>query len=207
MTRRHILHQALCVPLATCLRAGSQLPAEPQIVSEPNCLSQESAAGFRPLHQTPNVILLCGLSALARAHALHLRAQALRGKWIVFEASPLCTQHQAQTLRDVFGIVLDEPVTLSADHLYVRYNWPHTALTRAFSAVIPVTCSPAEAIAHYGGVPIAMKRRTGSGGIVFLGSMLGPNLCAEEREARELAAAIFSGTTSAGTSTAASANT
>lgn len=189
-----------------CAEATSA-PAACQIISEPNCLSQESADGFRPLHLTSNVILLCGASALGRSRALYLREQALRGRWVVFESSPLCTRKQFRTLHDVFGIALKEPIAASEDHLYVRYQWPHAALTRTFSAVIPVTCSPTEAIAHYAGSSIAMKRRIGRGGIVFLGSMLGPNLRAEEPEARALAAAIFSGTTSDGTSTAASTNT
>lgn len=190
------------IPFAMCAEARSA-PAARQIISEPNCLSQESAEGFRPLHRTSNVILLCGASTLGKSRALHLRKQALRGNWIVFESSPLCTRKQARTLHDVFGIALKEPFAASADHLFVHYRWPHAALTRTFSAVIPVSCSPTDAIAHYAGVPIAMKRRIGRGGIVFLGSMLGPNLRAEEPQARALAAAIFSGTISAGTSTAA----
>jgi hypothetical protein len=206
VTRRHILQQALAVPFAMCAEASSA-PAASQIISEPNCLSQESAAGFRSLHRASITILLCGMSTLGKSGALQLREQALRGKWIVFESSPLCTRKQARTLQDVFGIALNEPVAASSDDLFARYIWPHSALTRSFSAVIPVACSPTEAIAHYGGVPIAMKRRIGRGGIVFLGSMLGPNLRAEEPEATKLAAAIFSGTTFAGTSTAASTNT
>jgi hypothetical protein len=193
------------VPFAMSAEVSSA-PAVPQIISEPNCLSEESAAGFRSLDPTSNVILLCGASTLGEARALRLREQALKGKWIVLESSPLYLPKQARALHEMFGILLSEPITPSSDRLYVRYQWPHTALTRCFSAVIPVTCSPTEAIAHYAGVPIAVKRRIGRGGIVFLGSMLGPNLRAEEREARELAAAIFSGTTSAGTSTAASTN-
>jgi hypothetical protein len=37
-----------------------------------------------------------------------------------------------------------------------------------------------------------MKRRIGRGGIVFLGSMLGPNLHAEEPEAHRIATALLS---------------
>ncbi|HEX3681365.1 MAG TPA: hypothetical protein VHU83_02405 [Bryobacteraceae bacterium] len=205
MTRRHILQQAFVFPLALSAEASSA-PSALQIISEPNCLSQESAAGFRLLHRPSNVILLCGMSALGKSRALQLREQALRGKWIVFESSPRCTRTQARVLQHVFGIALSEPVVPSPDHLFARYIWPHAALTRSFSAVIPVSCSSTEAIAHYGGVSIAMQRRIGRGGLVFLGSMLGPNLRAEEPEATKLAAAIFSGTTSAGTSTAASTN-
>ena len=144
---------------------------------------------------------------LTKARAIHLRQQVLGGSWIVLESSPLCTASQRRTLHDVFGILLHEPIAVSSDHLYVRYNWPHVVLTRTFSAVIPISCSEKEVIAHYGRTPVAMKRPIGRGGIVFLGSMLGPNLRAEEREARKLAAAIFSRTTYAYTSTAASTNT
>lgn len=206
MTRRSILQQALVVPFAVRTEARSA-PAGPQIISEPNCLSQESAEGFRSLHPTSNVILLCGVANLAKGRALDLSKQIHRGSWIVWESSPFCSGNQRRILRDVFGIVLREPVIPSSDHLYVRYSWPRPALTRTFSAVIPVACSDQDAIGRYGGVPVAMKRQIGRGGIVFLGSMLGPNLHAEERQANELVGVILSRITSAGTSTKASTNT
>lgn len=204
MTRRALLQQALAVPFAASVDARSTAAPGLQILSEPNCLSQESAAGFgslfasRPAHETRNIIVLCGIR---RPGALHLRERALGGAWIVWESSPV------STTEDAFGIRLHKAIVPSSDQLYVRYRWPHTALLRSFSAVIPVSCPAREVIAHYGAVPIAMKRRVGRGGIVFLGSMLGPNLHAQEPQALQLVTAISSSITSACTSTTTSTNT
>jgi hypothetical protein len=204
-TRRELLQQALSVPLAASLRAAQS----PQIVSEPNCLSEESAAGFRQLRSLPaNLIVLCGVSAINRARALALRERAASGAWIICEAAPYFSGREI--LRDAFQITAGAPVAVHSDCLYVSYTWPHPALTRTFSAAIPIEERPA--LAHYRNLPVAARRRIGRGGIVFLGSMLGPNLRAGDPQAMELAAAMLrgvrsSGTACAGTSTTASANT
>ncbi|HTU43475.1 MAG TPA: hypothetical protein VMF91_00325 [Bryobacteraceae bacterium] len=198
MTRRQVLQQALCVPLTASFYSSSGL----RILAAPDCLSQESAAGFRSvltLRCPRNLIVVCG--AVDYTSALRLRDHALHGGRILWELSPHAPQ--PRLFQDKFGVTLNEPLAASHDRLFIRYCWPHATLTRSFSPVVPVHCPAGEIVAHYGAVPVAIKRRIGRGGIVFLGSMLGPNLRAEEREARALAAAIFSGTTSAGTSTAA----
>lgn len=185
-TRREVLRGALVIPFA----AAAVPSSAPRIIAGPDCLSQESAAGFRSVlpSSAANLIVLCGTSCVDRFHL-----EALKGAWIICDASPFTTTRAA--------------ISGSASELYVRYRWPHIALTRCFSRVIPVSCPDAEAIAHYRGGPIALKRRMGLGGIIYLGSMLGPNLRAEEPEARQLAKAIFSEIACGDTSTAASANT
>lgn len=185
-TRREVLRDALAIPLAA---SGLSVPAGPRILAAPDCLSQESAEGFRPVLaglRARNVIVLCGMSCVDL-----FRLEAFRGAWIICEPSPFTINGA----RD------------SESELYVRYRWPHIALTRCFSRAMPVSCQEAEAIAHYRGVPVAMKRRIGCGGMIWLGSMLGPNLRAEEPQARALAAAIFSEIACGGTSKAASTNT
>ena len=200
LTRRNFFEQALAVPLAAGLNANPGRPSPGfDIVSEPNCLSKESAAGFRSLtadgySHTRNITLLCATSTISMLEAVRLRDRAASGRWIVWEISPLPRNPQNFTMqcrivRDLFGIVLCEPIHLSPDPLrnvglYARYRWPHAALIRTFSAVVPIACSDAAVIAHYGSTPVAMKRRIGRGGIVFLGSMLGPNIRAEELEAQ-----------------------
>jgi hypothetical protein len=64
-------------------------------------------------------------------------------------------------------------------------------LTRTFLALVPVISEANETIAYYGRIPVAAKRRIGQGGIVVLGSMLGPNVRAAEREAAEITTEIF----------------
>jgi hypothetical protein len=203
-TRRKFLEQALFVPLATGLDTKPADIAGLEIISEPNCLSEESAAGFRsliaakrgckPRSDIKNVILFCGTSKIDTPHAIGLRERATCGAWIIWECSPVCCNlqnfaKQRRILRDLFGIVLREPIPMSPDQLrkrgmYIRYRWPCEALIRTFSVVIPVACSDGEMIAHYGRMPIAIRRRIGRGGMVFLGSMLGPNIRAEELEAQ-----------------------
>jgi len=180
--------------------------AEFEIISEPNCLSQESADGFRTLIApgSSNVILLCGVSAIDASLACRLRERALAGTWVIWESALIACEArefatQARILREVFGVNLMQPVALSPDQLrttgmFIHYRWPSAALTRSFSSVIPVACARAETIAWYGNTPVAMRRRFGSGGLVFLGSMLGPNLRAEEREAHAIVTRMVAAT-------------
>jgi hypothetical protein len=187
-TRRQLLEGALSVSLAPRVIAKrAQVPAL-QIICDSECLSQESAEGFRSLLlETRGITVLCGVSRVSAERAFRLRERAVSGGSIVWEISPFSTAEQRHVLHETFGMMTRDPITLSTDHLYVRYSWPSPALIRAFSAVIPVVCTPNEVIARYCGIPVAMRRRIGRGGLVFLGSMLGPNLRAEEREARDVA--------------------
>lgn len=195
-TRRELLELAISVPLGMRFRATSGRPSF-EIISEPNCLSEESAGGFRLLlanrttHTERNTILLCGITALSKPRALNLRKRALGGSRILWENSPVTTDAQGfaiqkQVLKEVFGIAIENPIPVSSDRLYVAFGWPVSVLTRTFSAVIPVACPSGEEIAQYRGIRVAIKRRLGRGEIVFLGSMLGPNLRAEERETIEV---------------------
>jgi hypothetical protein len=188
-SRRQFLQDALIAPMAV---ASLGTAAGPLIIAGPDCLSQESAEGFRSIlrtHGPANLIAVCG----ARMHP-RLHAAVVNGAWVVWEISPFRNQSSLA-------------ITVSRADLYVRYTWPRMTLTRSFSRMIPMQCADKEVIAYYRDVPVALKRRIGRGGIVFLGSMLGPNLRAEEREAHELATAIFSEIACAGTSTAVSTNT
>jgi hypothetical protein len=198
LTRRNFLDQAVALPLVAGLkRKPAPIPGL-EIISEPNCLSRESADGFRSLTESyehvRDITLLCASRTISMPDALYLRERAAGGGWIILETSTVARYpeefaNQSRILRDVFGIVLQEPLALAPDHMrnigmYVKYLWPRAALIRTFSAVIPVACPHAEAIAHYGNTPVAIRRRMGRGGVVFLGSMLGPNIRAEEFEAR-----------------------
>ena len=203
-TRRELLKQGLFVPIFADLNSKRTEASEIEIITEPNCLSQESGDGFRSLvaaesrrkrqNHTRSIILLCGDSTISPPHALRLRERAARGAWVVWESSPVSCIPQtfadrSEIMRATFGIGLCEPILLSPDRLrdtgmYVQYRWPCPALIRTFSTVLPVTCLKTEIVAHYGRIPVAMKRRVGRGGVVFLGSMLGPNLHAEEFEAQ-----------------------
>ncbi|MBV9761516.1 MAG: hypothetical protein JO340_13215 [Acidobacteriaceae bacterium] len=198
MTRREVLQQALSAPLALHLDPCASL----RILSEPNCLSQESATAFRSLRLPSNLTVLCGVANIGKTQAIALREQLRRGRSVLWELSPHTTGNQRHALRDIFGIVVGEPFTPSPKHLYIEYDWPHPALTRSFSEMLPLRAD-ATPIASYQGMPIAVKR----GGLIVLGSLLGPNIYAEEAQSNQVLSAIFSRITSADTSTTTSTNT
>ena len=166
------MKQSFVAPLAFGVRAKEKTSVE--IISGTDCLSQESAAGFRLLlnsvRPANGMLIVCGPSAPGGA-----ADRANRGEWILHELSP------------------DPVISDASDGLFVRYDWPHTALVRTFLGRTPLPCSEEEVIARYAGVPVAMKRRIGRGGVVVLGSMLGPSLYAQDREAHRLAAAMIQG--------------
>lgn len=167
-TRRQLLQQAIILPVAAGLSNAGQ-PAGLEILSEPDCLSQESARGFS-LIKAPRgrFIVVCGAAALAP----ELLRRARQGEWIIWERAPRLSGSPANA------------------GFYVHYSWPRGEMTRNFLHPVPVRCPDAEIIARYEGMPVAMRRRFGLGGVVVLGSMLGPNLHAEEPEAGRIAAGL-----------------
>src|SRR5438270_12927461 len=98
-TRRKFLEQALVVGVAADLKANRVEVNGLEIISEPNCLSKESADGFRSLvasecarecqSQKRNIVLLCGTSTTDRRQAFQLRERAAQGAWILWESSPV----------------------------------------------------------------------------------------------------------------------
>ncbi len=149
-----------------------------EIITQPNCLSQESAEGYRRLlehHERsfsrPDLIVVAGAGRLARGRLPELRARVLQGAWVIWEAEPSSFQ--------------------SAEAMYVRYSWPVEAMVRSFGKVLPVAFPHGEAIARCLGEPVSFKRYMGKGCFIFLGSMLGPHLRAGDRQAQELAAQMM----------------
>ena len=96
---------------------------------------------------------------------------------------------QIRVLRDVFGLRVQAP--LANGGAYIEYVWPLRRFVRDFSMFTPVECSADEKIAEFAGMAVCARRRIGKGGVIFLGSMLGPGLLAEEREAHELGSAML----------------
>ncbi len=200
-TRREVLLRIGAAPVAGVLARHSSkaVPVQPEIFEEPHCLSQESAKGFRLLlsRNTPlsrNVIILPASRELSRQMALQLRRQVEAGAWLIVEsglafAPSRETAAQIRVLRDVFGI--ETRPALPHPGGYIEYSWPMRRLVRDFSAITPVECSRSERIAESQGVAAGAKRFLGNGGLIFLGSMLGPALLAAEREAHELGSAML----------------
>jgi hypothetical protein len=204
-TRREVLFNIVSAPLGAALVAHPREPvhAQSRIVTEPHCLSEESANGFRFLAArnrsvstglSPKLIILAGARQLSRQTAREMLQYVAGGAWLILE-SGLCFMpreravEQIRVLRDVFGLEVQNPVASRGG--YVKYAWPLQRLVRDFSMFTPVKCSAEERIAEFGGAAVCAKWGVGKGGIIFLGSMLGPALLAEEREAHQVGSAML----------------
>ena len=198
-SRREILKQSLVLPFAKHSpnwRTRTE-PSECDIISDATCLSIESLSGFRSLYaRSSSNIIVAGVQGIAPALASAIWERVNYGSWLVWDHAPHFTsaadrRRQAELLNELFGIRLGEAISASHSELYVRYLWHVPQLVRTFLAYTPVLCSPNEAVATYGNVPVAVRRRVGRGGVVFLGSMLGPQLKAGDREAHQLASRLL----------------
>jgi hypothetical protein len=204
-TRREVLFNIASAPWAAALveRPRKRVYAQPEIIHEAHCLSEESANGFRLLVTrnglgsnafSPKVIIVPGARQLSRETGRELLRHVAGGAWLILE-SGLCfiprreAVEQIRVLRDVFGLEVQAPLANCGE--YVEYAWPLHRLVRDFSMFTPVMCSPEERIAELGGAAVCVKRRVGNGGIIFLGSMLGPGLLAEDREAHQVGSAML----------------
>ena len=202
-TRREVLLSLSAAPFTGVLgrRSPAAFVPAPEIIAEQHCLAQESARGFRVLlnRNTPlsrEVIIVVGSRQLPRRTALQLRRRALDGAWLILESGLGFVRHeqaaaQVCVLHDVFGFRAKPPVEHAGG--YIQYTWPVPRLLRDFNAITPVDCDPTERIARSQDVTAGAKRFLGHGCIIFLGSMLGPALLAEEREAHELGSSMLAG--------------
>jgi hypothetical protein len=204
-TRRELLFNMLSTPFAATLVDHPPEPAhaQPQIIPEPHCLSEESASGFRLLLQrnghllkgfSPRLIIIPGARQLSHETGFALLRQVRAGTWLILESGVAFVRlqeaiRQIRVLFDVFGLEVRAPLANRGP--YIEYTWPLRRLVRDFSMVTPLKCSRAETIAESGGVAVCAKQPVGRGGIIFLGSMLGPGLLAEEREAHQVGGAIL----------------
>jgi hypothetical protein len=210
-TRRELLFNILSAPVAAALVRHPREPAhaQPEIIPEPHCLSEESANGFRLLlsRNTPlsrgssrQVVIVPAARQLSHATGRGLLRNVVGGAWLILE-SGLCFMPkeaavaQIRVLRDVFGLEIHAPL---ASLGYIEYTWPLHRLVRDFSTFTPVKCSPSERIAELGGAAVCARRPIGKGGVIFLGSMLGPGLLAEEREAHQVGSAMLRGIVNGG---------
>lgn len=99
-------------------------------------------------------------------------------------------------LRDSLQIHLDTPVHLWPRHTpYIDYTWPAPAKLRDFSRAVPLARQAGDIIAWVDDLPVALRRRLGSGTLIFLGSPLGPALWAGEVEARRWLLDVFAAST------------
>jgi hypothetical protein len=206
-TRRQLLFNLASASTAGVLLPGQALrpSAKPEIIPEPHCLSEESARGYRKLVQANQptnapVVILPASCQLLPENARDLLQRVWRGSWLILESgvafsSPENSGSQTRTLAGVFGLRVHDPITLSRrEASYITYTCPQRIMVRTFGAITPVTCATAERIAEFANIPVAARRPMGNGGgIIFLGSILGAGLLAQEREAYEAGCALLRG--------------
>ena len=213
-TRREILLGFGMATLASAApRRHTTLPCT-EIREEPHALSQESASGFRLLLQGQQsgtrsaraashqqvLVIAPGIRCLTGAQAWELKRRAKGGSWLILETGVAFSSNegagqQADLLASVFAIkllpALARSRTGSNKSSYVCYSWPLQKMVRTFEAATPLLCQPHESIASFDGQTVCAWKTIGAGGIVYLGSMLGPGLLAREREAHEVGASLL----------------
>lgn len=199
LNRRELIASALAsLPLASC---GASLESDTrQILHGDDPLSHESAAGFRALLSMSrsgpkDLVILPAVRAMGGELAQRLRAQVQSGTWVVLESglgfeSDTVQLGQSRIWGAAFGLAATKFIT--PPELYIEYSLPEGRLIRSFDTV---TCVVAwqrdQVMATMAGYPVSLIRRMGRGGVVYLGSMLGPGLAAAEREAYDVGFSIL----------------
>ena len=131
--------------------------------------------------------------ALARAIASSLHA----GATVILEsAGGFIDERTFRTervvLQDYFGINIRPPVQLwPRSTPYVDYLWPHAAKLRDFSRVVALDSQTVESIAWVDGLPVALRRQSGRGTLIFTGSPVGPALWAGDVDSRRWLSAVL----------------
>ncbi len=139
------------------------------------------------------LIVVPAARAVSREQARTLLDSMRQGAWVIWErAAGFCSEDSGATsdgsglLCDALGIRIQRCIR-AVSKLYVQYRWPTVAMVRAFHQVASLDCSRDEIAAEYDGAPVAIRRAFGKGGLVFLGSMLGPGIRAGDPQARQVA--------------------
>src|SRR6266853_4253907 len=154
------------------------LRADARWMSAPRCAVLIVPAALEIPPQVVRAIVRC----------LHAGASVIFESGAGFAADRDYRAHRL-ALRHYLQLQIEEPVDLWRDNSsqripYVDYTWPRRAQVRDFSRVVPVEGQEGEIIARVYGLPVALKRPSRRGRLIFLGSPLGPALWAGDAEAR-----------------------
>ena len=170
-----------------------------------HCGLRESVTGYRSaiasmsrVPRVPSLIVPAAVGIPPLAVRPIVTCLQIGGTVIVESGAGFADERQFAAHRaalcDYLGVHIEPPVelwstpTALAPHRvpYVDYTWPHAAKLRDFSRVVPLErrTHAGEVIASADGLPVALRRRTLRGTLIFLGSPLGPALWAGDAEAR-----------------------
>lgn len=199
LSRRHLLSAFASVPwLAKVGIRVNRRNSRIEFIEETHELAAESARGYHSLAIVREAsrtkwIIAPAVRDMDAQSCAALCERVRSGEWLLFEggigySGQPNTKQQALLLGEHFDIQILPPVKT---HGYIAYSWPIQKLVRSFHVVTPVVCDKQDVIARVDRLPVCLRKRFGLGGIVYLGSMLGPGLMAEEREAHVVADSII----------------
>lgn len=191
VTRRGFLLAAASAPLAPALARSEAAPG----AAGARCLLPESRAGFEkalPGLRGAGVVIL----AAAGGWEPSLAREARSGRLVIFESAAgfgdrRAFEEQRAGLAEAFALRIEAPVSLWPDGArppYVDLAWPVRARVRDFSFATPVRGG--EVVGRIGGLPVAALRRTGSGGLLLLGTPIGPALWSGDAQAHAWLASV-----------------
>jgi hypothetical protein len=199
MTRRQFMGNGAAVVWGLGQASRAVAPVSRCIVLDlgEHCSLRESVAGYRSAFAGTNRIPRPSLIVPA---ALEVQPPGMRailsclhaGGTVVLESGAAFTDERRfvahrGSLRDHLQVHIEPPVDLWPRRTpYIDFTWPHPAKLRDFSRVVPLERRghAAEIIASIDGLPVAIKRRSGQGTLIFLGSPLGPGLWAGDADAK-----------------------
>jgi hypothetical protein len=207
MSRRRFLGcaaGAVSMTLPFDLPPRRKLPSAVVLDLRQHCSLTESLAGYRAA--------LAGLGPAPPCRALivpaavwlpppvvrTIVASLQAGATVLFEsgagfASESAFRAHRAVLRDELHVRVEPPVPLWPRSVpYVDYTWPYAAQLRDFSHVVPLARQAGDVIARVDGLPVALKRPSGRGLLIVLGSPLGPALWAGDAAARRWLSAVLS---------------
>ncbi len=204
MTRRSLLQGAGTAFAALQFPLFSRGPSTPllHIAHENHLLATESARGYSQVlassmsKSVDGCSVVAGLRTLAEREGYLLADAVGEGRWLLIE-SDLCfataseSAYHRHLMRELFGLQLGLPVTSQdLNDLYVTYDWPVRCMVRHFGGGVAIEADDDDVIARAGGMPIAVRKTVGKGGIIYIGTPLGPLLTSGDREAIQLAHAL-----------------
>ena len=187
LSRRDILTSIAVLPLL------ATAPDSASFLEEPHLLAAESASGYRKTAICKaGWIIAPAVRDLTAQTCVGLQRRVRDGATLLLESgvcfsSPPHVQSQFALLRRYLGLNILAPIHTET---YITYQWPAKKMLRSFHSVTPVICDEREVIATCQGSPVCAIKHFGRGRIIYLGSMLGPGLMADEREAHDLVAAL-----------------
>ena len=178
-----------------------------RVFSSNQSVLPESSAGYRavipprrykfePWEQPDSMtdcslVIMSSVCVLPEKLAERLRSCLQRGTTVIVEsgagfASHLEFRKHRRSLREGLGLHVAAPVNLWSPPRatpYVDYTWPTRTRVRDFTRLIPPAEQPGEIIAWADDLPVALRRRVGSGTLIYIGSPLGPALLMDDIEA------------------------